>query len=80
MEKKNIFLLLDDEIVRRYKEHLDKVGYDKNYGARPLKRAIQKWIEDPITDFIIEQNPAKESVLTLTYDSETEETKIIASE
>lgn len=32
MEKKNIFLLLDDEIVTRYKEHLDKVGYDKiNY-------------------------------------------------
>jgi hypothetical protein len=30
MEKKNIFLLLDDEIVTRYKEHLDKVGYDKN--------------------------------------------------
>ena len=69
-------LQLDETMI----EHLLKVGYDKNYGARPLKRAIQKWIEDPITDFIIEQNPAKESVLTLTYDSETEETKIIASE
>jgi ATP-dependent Clp protease ATP-binding subunit ClpC len=69
-------LQLDETMI----EHLLKVGYDKNYGARPLKRAIQKWIEDPITDFIIEQNPAKESLLTLTYDVESEETKITTSE
>ena len=30
MERQNIFLLLDDKIVNDYKEHLDKVGYDKN--------------------------------------------------
>ena len=29
-------------------EHLVKVGYDPAYGARPLKRAIQKEVETPL--------------------------------
>jgi len=69
-------LELDETMI----EHLLKVGYDKNYGARPLKRAIQKWIEDPITDFIIAENPGKGSLLTLRYNEESEETQILASE
>ena len=69
-------LELDDSMI----EQLLKVGYDKNYGARPLKRAIQKWIEDPITDFIISENPSKNSLLSLRYNEETEETEILASE
>ena len=28
-------------------------GYDENYGARPLKRAIQKYIEDPLSERIL---------------------------
>ena len=28
-------------------------GFDPSYGARPLKRAIQKYIEDPVSEFII---------------------------
>ena len=28
-------------------------GYDVQFGARPLKRAIQKHLEDPITDFLM---------------------------
>jgi len=30
-----------------------EVGYDPSYGARPLKRAIQKYIEDPVSEHII---------------------------
>jgi hypothetical protein len=30
MERVNLYLTLDDEIINRYKEHLDMVGYDKN--------------------------------------------------
>ena len=30
-------------------------GYDPAYGARPLKRAIQKFIEDPVSEFIISE-------------------------
>lgn len=28
-------------------------GYDQNYGARPLKRAIQKYIEDPLSERLL---------------------------
>ncbi len=34
-------------------EFLVKNGFDENYGARPLKRAIQKWIEDPLSEKIL---------------------------
>ena len=67
------------ELDKTMIDHLLKVGYDKSYGARPLKRAIQKWIEDPITDFIIAENPGKGSLLTLRYNEESEETQILAS-
>ena len=30
-----------------------EVGFDPNYGARPLKRAVMKYIEDPVSEFII---------------------------
>ena len=30
------------------KRHIVKVGYDPNYGARPLKRTIQKELETPL--------------------------------
>ncbi|MEO8733183.1 MAG: hypothetical protein ABI373_02515, partial [Flavobacteriales bacterium] len=30
-------------------------GYDEKFGARPLKRAIQKYIEDPMAEEIINQ-------------------------
>ncbi len=34
-------------------EFLVEHGYDQNYGARPLKRAIQKYIEDPLSEKIL---------------------------
>jgi ATP-dependent Clp protease ATP-binding subunit ClpC len=34
-------------------EFLVEKGYDASYGARPLKRAIQKWIEDPLSEKIL---------------------------
>jgi len=35
------------------KRFVAEVGYDKRFGARPLKRAIQKYIEDPVAEHII---------------------------
>ena len=37
------------------KRFVAEAGYDPNYGARPLKRAIQKYIEDPVSERIIEE-------------------------
>ena len=46
----------DLEITDKAKEWLAEVGYDPNYGARPLKRAIQHYIEDPLALEILEGN------------------------
>jgi ATP-dependent Clp protease ATP-binding subunit ClpC len=35
------------------KRFVAEAGYDPNYGARPLKRAMMKYIEDPVSEFII---------------------------
>jgi hypothetical protein len=51
------------------KDHLVEVGYDPQFGARPLKRSIQKWIDDYITEFIIENNPPQDSNINITYDT-----------
>ena len=40
-------------------EFLVKNGYDEQYGARPLKRAIQKFIEDPLSEKILMGDFAK---------------------
>jgi ATP-dependent Clp protease ATP-binding subunit ClpC len=52
-----------------------EVGYDKQYGARPMKRAIQKWIEDPLTETLLETPPTG-SILQISYDPEKDETTI----
>ena len=57
-------------ITDTLKDHLVVVGYDPKYGARPLKRAIQKWVDDIITDFIIENNPAEGTKFNIDYDKE----------
>ncbi|MCB0809875.1 MAG: ATP-dependent Clp protease ATP-binding subunit, partial [Flavobacteriales bacterium] len=38
------------------KDFLVEKGYDEKFGARPLKRAIQKYIEDPMAEEIINQS------------------------
>jgi ATP-dependent Clp protease ATP-binding subunit ClpC len=62
------------EITDELKTQLVEVGYDPQYGARPLKRALQKWIDDYVTEFIIENNPKQGSILKINYDSESDKT------
>jgi ATP-dependent Clp protease ATP-binding subunit ClpC len=45
-------------------------GFDPQYGARPLKRAIQRYVEDVLTEEIITNNPEKGSKLLLDYNKE----------
>jgi ATP-dependent Clp protease ATP-binding subunit ClpB len=44
LAERRITLVLSDEAKR----HIVKVGYDPNYGARPLKRTIQREVETPL--------------------------------
>lgn len=41
------------------KKFVADAGYNPDYGARPLKRAIQRFIEDPVSEFIIAQRMVK---------------------
>lgn len=66
-------LELDDTI----KNHIVKVGHNPEYGARPLKRAIQKWIDDPITDFIMENSPKEGATFYISYNEELDKTEIV---
>ncbi|MBQ6688550.1 MAG: ATP-dependent Clp protease ATP-binding subunit [Bacteroidales bacterium] len=43
----------DLTVTASAKHHVAETGYDPNYGARPLKRAIQRYIEDPVSEKII---------------------------
>ncbi len=45
------------------KEFVSEKGFDPKYGARPLNRAIQKYIEDPLAEFILNNKPEDNSVL-----------------
>lgn len=51
-------------------DHIVEVGYSPEFGARPMKRTIQKWIEDPITEYLIENLESRD--IQLVYNSETD--------
>ena len=51
LAERNITLSLSDEA----KALLAEKGYDPAFGARPLKRVIQKYIQDPISRKILEE-------------------------
>ena len=52
------------------KEFLTEKGYDPQYGARPLKRAIQKYLEDELAEVIIKGNVPEGEVLEVDCDKE----------
>lgn len=48
------------------KEFVAEKGYDPQFGARPLHRAIQKYVEDPLAEFILNENPSEGAVMVAT--------------
>jgi ATP-dependent Clp protease ATP-binding subunit ClpC len=55
------------------KENIADMGFDPKYGARPLKRIVQKYIEDTVSDLMLLDKLPKGSTLTLSYDSKKDE-------
>jgi ATP-dependent Clp protease ATP-binding subunit ClpC len=53
------------EITDTAKNFIAEKGFDPNYGARPLKRAIQKYIEDPLAEEIINEKLAEGDTIKL---------------
>ncbi|MDX1278209.1 ATP-dependent Clp protease ATP-binding subunit [Oceanihabitans sediminis] len=58
------------------KDYIADKGFDKQYGARPLKRAIQKYIEDTLAEEIINSKLDEGDKIMMDLDSETNELKI----
>ena len=50
--RKEIQIDISDEV----KDFIIKVGYNEKYGARPLRRAIQTYIEDEIAEQYLQKN------------------------
>jgi len=47
------------------KDFLVKEGYDQAYGARPVKRAIQRYVEDIVADAILDQSLKADKIYTI---------------
>ena len=58
------------EITKAAKTFLCKKGFDPNYGARPLLRTVQKFVEDPMAEFLLNNVMKKGSVVMVDYKGE----------
>ena len=54
------------------KEFISDKGYDVQFGARPLKRAIQKYIEDEMAEMIIRTGLKEGETIVVDFDSATQ--------
>jgi ATP-dependent Clp protease ATP-binding subunit ClpC len=82
IELKSLFVRISDlgyqiKLTDAAKEFIAEKGFDANFGARPLKRAIQKYLEDPIAEEILKGDLHEGDTLELDVDTETKELKIL---
>jgi ATP-dependent Clp protease ATP-binding subunit ClpC len=61
------------EINKDAIEFIAKQGYDEAYGARPLARAIQHYVEDAVADEILNGNILEGETISISLNKETEE-------
>ena len=81
IELKQLYTRVNDlgyqmEITEKAKDFVVEKGWDEQFGARPLKRAIQKFIEDPLAEEIIKSNLKEGDSILLDYEDEKEELDI----
>jgi ATP-dependent Clp protease ATP-binding subunit ClpC len=92
LSKEHIHKIIDVELVHLYrrieelgyklklsdeaKDFISDKGFDPNFGARPLKRAIQKYLEDPLAEEIIKAELSEGDIIEVNFDKETSTLKI----
>jgi len=83
LSKDDIYKIIDIELIGLYqriaemgyefklskeaKDYITEKGYDPQFGARPLKRAIQKYLEDEIAEVIIKAELKQGSIINVEY-------------
>ncbi|MBS2212158.1 ATP-dependent Clp protease ATP-binding subunit [Carboxylicivirga mesophila] len=60
------------ELSDKAKDFIATKGYDVQYGARPLKRAIQKYLEDEMAEVIIQASVSEGDIIKVDYDDKEE--------
>jgi ATP-dependent Clp protease ATP-binding subunit ClpC len=92
LEKEDIFKIIDIElnhlyerihnlgykikISKRAKDYIVEKGWDPQFGARPLKRAIQKYVEDVLAEELIKHKIENSDTVHLDYDEKKDEMKV----
>ncbi|MDB9721153.1 ATP-dependent Clp protease ATP-binding subunit, partial [Winogradskyella sp.] len=92
LEKEDINKIIDIELIKlitrvkdlgynlklteKAKDYIAEKGFDKQYGARPLNRAIQKYVEDALAEEIINAKIQEGDIITMDLDTKTGELKI----
>ena len=92
LEKEDINKIIDIELVKlitrikdlgyslklskKAKDYIAEKGFDKQYGARPLNRAIQKYVEDALAEEIISAKLHEGDTISMDYDEKEDALKI----
>jgi ATP-dependent Clp protease ATP-binding subunit ClpC len=64
------------KLSKKAKDYIAEKGFDKQYGARPLKRAIQKYIEDALAEEIINSQLQDGDTIIMDLDASSDELTI----
>ncbi len=76
MQERKMNLLLDEEA----EEFLAHKGFDPKFGARPLKRAIQKYVEDPLAEELLLQHFKDGDTVLVKHKTDSEELYFLPQE
>jgi ATP-dependent Clp protease ATP-binding subunit ClpC len=68
------------QLTTEAKEFIADKGYDQQFGARPLHRAIQKYLEDPLAEEILNLHIKQGDVLLADLDKENQKIKFSFTE
>ncbi len=68
------------KLSEKAKSFVADKGFDPQFGARPLHRAIQKYIEDPLAEFILSSKPEEGAVFEMVYDEKSEVLQVVLAE
>ena len=77
--KRTAMLEIKIQITKQAKEFLVDKGYDPAFGARPLRRALQKYVEDPIAEEILRNKFGQGSIIKVKFNKKTETLKFSES-
>ena len=72
LRKRTDALSLNLEVKKSVKEHIINTVSDLNYGARPLRRAIQNLIEDKLSDILLNNQDSDKTKIVITLNKEKE--------